>query len=352
MLFRLYNILQSVVYAICYDAVLVFIFLSADYISAVMSNEVIPIYRRFNNPMTRHTLPVSYEDIIFGYERLLDPHCLVNLSNVYGCYEHWGSPKIAFVGDSSMSRLLYFRYDGHIPTRVRSFLDKSYFIAVGGLKYWTAYDDLNGHIANYDKWTKYGSQWSLFDAKGVVPDYYICKAGSNDCEDVNACFEYLKLWNSYEDYLQQMKLESDLWLTALKPHIRSFFKAILDRNKAAYICYLPIMPRFWWLEETCTFMGHLIYYVLAQLGWELGTNIKCIPCRSLYKNPIRSCANGLEYDCVHLNRWGNEVMIHDVALGLVGNWGATIQGGRWSHRASRSVTPSGMSNKSYRHKPY
>ena len=307
-----------------------------------MNVQEIPIYQRYHNPRTRHFLSCSYRDVVDGWERMLDPHYLTTQLNVHGCYKSWGSPSLAFVGDSSMSRLLFFRHDPHVSTRIRSFMEHSYFIAVGGLKYWTAENYLNGILPNYDKWVKYGNQWTFFDDKSVKIDYWICRVGENDCDDVNAHFVDLKSSNSHDDYVLQTELESDLWLEALKPHIHNFFGEIKRRDSSPYICYLPIAPRFWWLAETRRFMARLNYYIIARLGKELNVKIKTIPCRSLYKTPIRSLTNELtpddimtayyEYDCVHLNYWGNEVMMHDIALGLVGNWSSTVQGGRWGTR--------------------
>ncbi len=308
-----------------------------------MSDDRIPIYRRFNYPRTSHTLPCNEFDIVASYERLIDPHFLVKQFNTYGCYANWGYPTLTFVGDSSMSRLLYFKSDNQVSTRVRRFLDKSYFVAVGGLKYWTASQDLNGWIVDSEKRIKYGNQWGFHDAKHVKSDYYICKAGSNDCDDLNAHLVDLKSSNCYEDYLMKSKIDIDLWLEALKPHIKNFYYEITCRDKRAYICYLPIMPRFWWLTETRRFMQYLNYYVMHDLGKEIGAKIKSIPCRSLYKIPDRCDTSEqvrddvmtgfLEYDCVHLNIWGNEVMIHDLSNALVGNWGATVGGGGWSQNA-------------------
>ena len=304
-----------------------------------MSTERVPIYSRFNNPRTKHTLICDDNDILLGYERMLDPHFLVCQSNAYGCYSNWG----------------------YVSTRVRNFMSNSNHVAVGGLKYWSATNDLNGWITDDEKRSKYGNQWALHDAKRVKTHYYVWKAGSNDCDDLNAHLVDLKKNNSHADYIMKADVDSALWLEALKPHIKNFYLEILYRDRDAYICYLPIMPRFWWLSETRRFMNYMNYYVITKLGKEIGTKIKNIPCRSLYKTIDHASTNELvqddimtsflEFDCVHLNKWGNEVMIHDLALSLVGNWGAARDGGRWGQRALARAAR-GREQSMWRYHPY
>ena len=90
-------------------------------------------------------------------------------------------------------------------------------------------------------------------------------------------------------------------------------------------------------------MAHVNYYTLAILGKEINVSIKAIVCHSRYKEQNHAATNEPtrddimtsfpEFDCIHLNCWGNHVMIHDIAQSIVGNWGSKVDGGSYSEES-------------------
>ena len=90
------------------------------------------------------------------------------------------------------------------------------------------------------------------------------------------------------------------------------------------------MQRDYWCKETRDFAKDLDHYVVSGLYHETGIRVKMIPTRSLYNYPQKQdvpqdmsddiITAFYKDDGLHLNYWGMECLLNDIASPLIHNW--------------------------------
>ena len=116
----------------------------------------VPIYRRYVNHFTPHTLECSDGDRAQSWLRLY-PDGEDPFYNSYGRLKYKGFPCVCFVGDSNIVHLSNHSAGGSFPTRVQDFLEDACYVGVGGLTWWKCKDELNGIFDSDVKLKRYGN---------------------------------------------------------------------------------------------------------------------------------------------------------------------------------------------------
>ena len=155
-------------------------------------------------------------------------------------------PCITYIGSSHVRHMGKLKLDQTTTEAVASLLTNSHFVGVGGLKWCTCADELNGIFKSSTKARKYGNQWEKYDGKGVNCHYQIPVLGS------------------------------------LKPHIDNFYLDLKNHVNDAKLGYVPILPRYWWHKLARQFALDLDFYVCAIMPKKLNIKVKRLTTRSLY----------------------------------------------------------------------
>ncbi len=102
------------------------------------------------------------------------------------------------------------------------------------------------------------------------------------------------------------------------------------RSSYAVLYYIPILMRDYWCKEAQEFAKDLDHYVVSGLYQETGIKVKMLPTRSLYNYPKRQEVPPDMFDDIitafykddglHLNYWGMECLLNDIAPPLIHNW--------------------------------
>ncbi len=100
-----------------------------------------------------------------------------------------------------------------LPNYHQKFISKSQFVAIGGLKWWTCRDNLNGIGLSDAKKEDYGDQWGQFQQLDIKPAYAVVTMGTNDCENMNCHLEHLKAMNLAPEVLaSSIERDTNEWL--------------------------------------------------------------------------------------------------------------------------------------------
>ncbi len=288
----------------------------------------VPIYARYYPRVERPELYVGETDLELAWSHLsANPN---KLNGAFNLLDYHHIPNICFVGSSHVVHLLDYKHQSNFPARHAHLMSRSHFVGVGGLKWHTAQDELNGIFTSHHKYVKYGNQWYTYDSKHKQADYYITVVGSNDADDFNILAISLLPYENEFTYLRNVEDASREWLSELKPHIFHLFNAMRMRSQHAALYYIPIIQRDYWCKQARDFDSDLDHYIFTGLYNEYGIKVKSIPTRSLYNYPAKldvPCdmyddviSAFLKEDGLHLNYWGMEVLLNDIAPPVIHNW--------------------------------
>ena len=101
--------------------------------------------------------------------------------------EAYGAPTIIFVGSSHVAHLKDVtektKMLAHTPKKFVDFLADARYVGCGGLKYWSAPQELNGIFHDDWKAEKYGNLWAAYDELNFTPEWWVGILGSNDTDD-------------------------------------------------------------------------------------------------------------------------------------------------------------------------
>ncbi len=158
--------------------------------------------------------------------------------------------------------------------------------------------------------------------------------GSNDADDFfHRTQEHNDILNE-GTYLNKVEEDSQVWRKLLKSDIKAVFKELTDRAPSARIGYVPIIQRDYWNKPTGDFADSLDFYIYAQLCHEDGPKVKCLETRSLYnyikKSDVPAHMNDdvitafLQDDGLHLNNWGYEALLNDMAPPVMTYWSSIV----------------------------
>ena len=90
---------------------------------------------------------------------------------------------------------------------------------------------------------------------------------------------------------------------------------------------MPITPRKWWHQNARSLANKLDHFIAYRVRQEHGVNIKLLSNQSLFResnpNVLQNVFQDinpafLECDHVHMNVWGYEAFIRDVAAPIMG----------------------------------
>ncbi len=312
---------------------MIFIFRLTD-LSMADCEEMVPIHLHHYTWVKRPKVVVSDFDIELALQKLnIDPN---KSKGAFSWFDHGQhAPVITCVGSSHMTHLKSEKDFGDMTSHHVRFLENSSFVAVGGLKFHSAGDELNGIFKSHKKWEKYGNQWQAFDHLGINSQYFLVMCGSNDADDYNN-MAAMKRQESHNDHTYLAKVENAAqdWLGELKPHIQNLFMELYNRNNAATIAYIPSLPRHYWCDETRSFASDINHYIIAGLKHDIGIKVKMLPTKSLfvYNSPMEIpdglrnevISAFLEEDGTHLNSWGMCALVNDIAPRIMHNWASKL----------------------------
>ena len=238
-----------------------------------------------------------------------------------------GPPKITFVGSSHVHHLMEVSNSRALPAHTRRFLSESRFVGCGGLKFWTARDELNGVFTSEYKLNKYGNLWQSYDALDFKPDWFVTMLGGNDCDDYWGYL--LKFLADDGPEMYNLHLENDIyiWMDAIAPHIVDFFTVLQNKCDTARLAYIPALPRRWWCDSTQELSRRIDEFISFNLRVDYNIKVKLIYPHSLLRFGIASpeasrhenetVRGFLKHDWVHLNHRGYQAIINEVAIPLM-----------------------------------
>ena len=312
----------------------------------------VPIHLRRYDRISRPQMYVGETDLELAWIHLNpSPH---KLRGAYSLLSQYRPPRITFVGSSHVYHLSdiynkkpahYSDFDkltsnnlmkcGGLPANHRKFLSLTRFVSCGGLKWATALDELNGRFNSLEKWRKYGNQWQKYDATNTPAEYYVIILGSNDADDYfHRTLVHLSDEHEHT-YLTHVEQDAQEWKRNLKPVIKTVLKELTDHAPQAKLAYLRIIQRDYWNAATRDFTDKLDYYISAELYKEGGPKIRCLESRSIYnyvkKYEVPAHQNDdvitafLQSDGLHLNNWGYEAVLNDIAPNIMSYWSSVVR---------------------------
>ncbi len=139
-------------------------------------NQLVPIYQRVVNPRRQHPLVYTLDDIALA--SFNDDEA--RLKNAIP-WQRANNPRpVLFIGDSHATHLKTMKIACSLPNYHQKFLRESYYVAIGGLKWWTCKNNLNGIGLSDAKQEDYGVQWAQFKSLDIKPAYAVVTMGTND----------------------------------------------------------------------------------------------------------------------------------------------------------------------------
>ena len=221
-------------------------------------NQLVPIYQRVVNPRISHPLVYTLEDIAQANDRVWFNDDEARLKNAIP-WQSTNQPRpVLFIGDSHATHLKSLKVAATLPNYHKKFLSASHFVAIGGLKWWTCRDNLNGIGLSDAKKDEFGDQWGQFKSLDVTPAYAVVTMGTNDCDDMNCHLEHLKAMNLAPDVLAtSIERDSKEWLDALFPVICDAFDNWRTKLDGVKFGYIPVITRPYWCNEAFTFAKQL-----------------------------------------------------------------------------------------------
>ena len=204
-----------------------------------------------------------------------------------------GPPNLVFIGASQphhlRETLTNTKLSSRLPYKVTDFLSASEFIAVGGLKWWSLIDELQGNFTNPRKWAKYGDQWLNYTATNHKADIAVLFNGSYDVDDLNNCTLSALPNGLYNiDFNLCADAITEKWFLELSPVIHESILHIQHLLPHAKLFYYPIIPREWWHPEARKFANMLDYYITVTLRMKHNIRVKMLSNKTLYSYPASS----------------------------------------------------------------
>ena len=287
-----------------------------------------PIYAKFYDWCPRPALSCTWLDTWRGWGRLNPPFAMDGARAAFCQVYNLGAPNIVFIGSSHVYHLgetmHHQAWRCHLNPMAADFLVNSDYVGVGGLKWWTLEREIHGIFTSPRKLAKYGNQWAQYLNRNHFPEAAIIINGSNDADDFNNCTLSAVPGGIYDiDFYACATAIMEKWLAELKPVILQAIRHIIDiLPHGTKLFYLPIIPRIWWHKNTRELANKLDHYITVTLKREHRININLLSIRSLIRYPAVSeydniyrdlLPSFLEEDNTHLNIWGYECVIRDVA---------------------------------------
>ena len=153
----------------------------------------LPIYRRHIVRAPRPHFVCTEKDQRDAWENIHPTFSFSRARCGFELAKQFHKPKILFIGDSNMHHLSCIQFDTKLFHESREFICELKFVACGGVKWWSAEEELNGVFQSQAKADKYGNQWQqLFDSD-VTPDATVLCIGSNDADDFHSHDYWLKM---------------------------------------------------------------------------------------------------------------------------------------------------------------
>ena len=160
--------------------------------------------------------------------------------------------------------------------------------------------------------------------------------GTNDMDDWNAHLTSLKAKHQNPlDYIKAANEDKKEWLNSLFPVIESAVDNWLSIVENAKLCYIPILPRPYWERMARDFGRELDNKVVNDIEKSLGVKVKYLKIRSLFENERRSqnrhgnldniVAGFMKEDSTHLNAKGNTILVRDISIPIMDNWGNSLE---------------------------
>ena len=294
-------------------------------------NRLVPIYQRVVNPRTKHILVYTLDDIAQANERVWFNDDEARLKNAIPWQSTHTPRPVLFIGDSHATHLKSLNQAQSLPNYHRKFLSVSHYVAIGGLKWWTCKDNLNGIGLSDAKKDDYGDQWGQFLGLNIKPAYAVVTMGTNDCDDMNCHLEHLKAMNLDPEVLaKSIERDSKDWLDSLFPTICDAFENWRSKLEGVRFGYIPVITRPYWCSEAFTFAKQMDEKIIWDLKFKLGLKVKELNTRTLntYINKWHVPANSkdtvlpglLDTDSVHLNEKGYIVLVRDLSIPIIDYW--------------------------------
>ncbi len=301
----------------------------------VTSDDELPIYRRSGYRLKRPPLLVTGEHIRLR-ERILNPKSKMDhYTPLYKRVHEQGAPHITFIGSSHVARMRDLPKSKALPNRVKRFLANTKFVGVGGLKYWTAQNELNGVFETEEKLANYGNQWATYKSLDHKAKWAIVILGSNDADDGNGYLSKQCALNTRSEYFKKAPKIVDEWLRELKPHVKDLFETVQKYCPEAALGYIPILPRVWWSSRAKELARRLDHMVTSQLLSEYNIRVKKFTTRSLFVEPDTRAVKDKTQDMInpafllsdntHLNVSGYKCLLNNVLCKLMDLVGAATR---------------------------
>ncbi len=295
---------------------------SVDCLAVLGNMDTAPIFKRHIQRAPRPSFICTEQDRKDAWHNIHPVYAMSRARCGFSMANRIGYPKMLFVGDSNMYHLSTIQHDKNLYHDARNFISKSNFVSCGGLKWWSAEAELNGVFQSQEKATKYGNQWKLFHDCNVKPDVTVLNIGANDTDDFHSHDYHLQRLLSTSEYKAQIDSDKELWLSQLIPEIEYVIDQIRHRVPDSKLYALPILPRVWWGAHARDLGNKLDHHISEVMRREQGINIYLIDNRSLFKDcktrPLQHIKSNVipgfyQSDNIHLNYWGFEALIRDLA---------------------------------------
>ena len=299
-------------------------------------SDLMLIYQRIVNPRLRHPLVCTLDDIKEANRCLDMSDRAAGIFSTKSWLSKYGPAPLLFVGNSHCIHLYRDLTTGELPRFQSKILRDTNFVALGGAKWWTIEDNLNGEGLSAEKLAEHGDQWSKFVDDSPAVAYMIMVCGTNDADDWNAHLASLKAKHQNPlDYVRAANRDKKEWLDSLYPVIESAVNNWLSKVQNVKLCYIPIFPRPYWDRMARDFARELDNRVVNGIEKNLEKKVKYLKIRSLFENPRRTqnkhgnldnvVAGFMKEDSIHLNAKGHAILVRDISIPIMDNWGNSLE---------------------------
>ena len=233
-----------------------------------------------------------------------------------------------FIGSSHVRRLGTFATGRTTPRRYKKLLENSKFLGIGGAKWWTLHNNLDGQELPRGK-RHLGNMWEQYQNSMYHPHFVVCLGGGNDTEDLDLFLKH-HLATKTSQYDKRLFARSTMttWYNDLTPEIDQFFEKLQKQVPGCEMKYISIFERPWWGFHARKFAHWLNHYVLGVLGRHYRIKELKVPLLFRYqrriehrKMPRDDILPGLlELDDVHLSSWGMRALTTSAMSPLLHKW--------------------------------
>ena len=301
-----------------------------------VADQMLPIYMRTSPRVKRPVQWCTKFDIEEAWSAINPPYGVDHAWPAFKSATKIGLPQMLFIGSSHIHHLSELIREPVFHTKTKEtvlhymcdrFVLDAEFVGVGGLKWWTMDNELHGHFVSCKKYEKYGNQWLNFHNSGMIPDVATIVCGCNDVDDYLNYIMDTTYWSGSKAFQKYADESLTEWFDSLTPVIASALSSIQKLLPRTRLFYMPITPRKWWHVNARSLANRLDHFIAYKLCQEHIVDVKLLSNQSLFKksnpNVLQNVIQDinpafLERDNVHMNIWGYEAFIRDIAGPIMG----------------------------------